>query len=276
MALSEPKQRPSTRRRRGFSLIELLAVIGIIAILTAILTVGITSVRGKIADRSTKTRLDALDGFLAAYAQADAATGGATGSAKAKRLPTVVLPVPGGGTYYSTVDNQVMPNPGAFTLGGGGPLAAPDLTDQTVAAKQQAQNALALTQGVLSTLLRVPNSQKAFDALPTETKTAPLVAADNPSLNFQAGGAGVLSPPLMVDANNVPILYVPPTGLAGLAFADGRKNVTLVAADGRAFWASAGADKVFGGPGPDGNYGTADDIVAADDNVYSTPTIVKP
>ena len=64
----------------------------------------------------------------------------------------------------------------------------------------------------------------------------------------------------MVDAHDTPILYVPPTGLTGLNFGDGRTNVTLIASDGRGFWASAGPDKLF---------------ISADDNVYSTPTIIK-
>ena len=252
-------------RRGGFSLVELLVVIGIIALLTAILTVGITSVRGKIADRSTKTRLEALDAMLAAYAQADAATGGAVGRQGAKRLPTVVQPL-AGGDFYSTVDGQVVANAATFSVPAVAvPLAAPALTTDLTA-----DPASARTQGVLATLLRLPTNQKAFDALPTESKTGPVEPAGS-LLNLLTPTATTspLAPPLLVDAFNHPILYVPPTGLTGMTYADG-STVTagapvgqaraLVAADGASFWASAG---------PDGSF------AAGDDNVYSKPVVRK-
>ena len=183
MAPHAPLQRPA-RRRSGFSLVELLVVIGIIALLATILTVGITSVRGKIADRSTKTRLEALDAMLAAYAQADSATGGAIGRGGAKKLPSVVEPVQGSGKLYSTVDDQT-PNAGALATfsSNGMPVPAPDLAMPDAVSVDAGY---ARTQGVLSTLLRVPANQKAFDALPTETKIGPQAYVAKSLLN---GGA---------------------------------------------------------------------------------------
>ena len=237
-------------------------VLGIIVLLAAIVTVGVRSALSRVVDSSTKTRLENLNSMLAAYQTADAAGGAAIGRGGVKKLPTMVQAKPGG-IFYSTVDSTTSPSAtgGAFDnlaalVAQGvhpGPMETPDLYVMHPAIGQ--------TQAVLATLLRVPANQQAFDALPTEAKTGPLPMPPGALLNYQGGVAGPLSPPLLVDGYNHPIIYVPATGLQGLTFkSDPATVVSLAATDGRSFWASAGADG---------------DFTTADDNIYSTPTKIK-
>ena len=92
-------------RRAGFTLMELLVVIGIVALLATIVTVGIATALGKTVDRATTTRLEMLDTMLAAYATADNDSTGGQGNTAAKRLPPQLAAIPGGVTY-STRDSQ--------------------------------------------------------------------------------------------------------------------------------------------------------------------------
>ena len=187
---ARPPRPPRSRRRSrgGFTLTELLVVLGIIVLLAAIVTVGVRSALSRVVDSSTKTRLENLNSMLAAYQTADAAGGAAIGRGGVKNLPTVVR-IGAAGDYYSTVDNQVLTNPAGFskTIN---PLAAPvgKVTNKTL----DALPAAALTQAVLATLLRVPANQQAFDALPTEAKTGPLTMPTGTLLTYAGGAAGPL------------------------------------------------------------------------------------
>jgi hypothetical protein len=219
------------------------------------------------------------------------------GNTEAKRLPEALKAVSTSTEFYSTIDSAADDTaPPART---GDPLTAPDpaaappyITDDPSRYPPLfnednwiIEPAVARTQAVLRRLLTIPANQSAYSSLSEDAKTLPVAtsydggAGPEPSLlAYMAGSgdAGQLDPPLLVDGFGNVIIFVPATGLSGLAFKDGSRNVTIRASNGRAFWASAGADGSFAGSaGPDGTWGNADDVPGADDNVYSTEVIVQ-
>lgn len=278
-------------------MIELMVVLVIIMIVAGLIVVGITTAMSGQRDNATETRLQMLDGFLAAYANAENARAGGMGNTEAKRLPEALKAVSTSTEFYSTIDSAADDTaPPART---GDPLTAPDpaaappyITDDPSRYPPLfnednwiIEPAVARTQAVLRRLLTIPANQSAYSSLSEDAKTLPVAtsydggAGPEPSLlAYMAGSgdAGQLDPPLLVDGFGNVIIFVPATGLSGLAFKDGSRNVTIRASNGRAFWASAGADGSFAGSaGPDGTWGNADDVPGADDNVYSTEVIVQ-
>lgn len=279
---------------RGFTMVELMVVLVIIAIVAGLIIVGIRQAIGGAADDSTQTRLEMLDSFMAAYANSENARAGGLGNTKAAALPSALKTNGAAGEFYSTVDNGADPAAAPATTNEA--LTAPDLsvtppyllsdpTRYPAAFNQDNwihEPAVGRTQAVLRRLLSIPANQSAYASLSDDAKTGPTATGyeTNDSILWHVNiddPVSPLDPPLIVDAYGQVIIFVPRTGLAGLAFKDGSNNVTIRAVDGRAFWASAGQDGMFGGgPGADGVLGTADDLPGADDNVYSTPVIVVP
>lgn len=285
--------------RRAFTMIELLVVLVIILIVAGLVIVGITSAMSGTRDNATVTRLQMLDGFMAAYQNADNARAGGMGNTEAKRLPEALKAIsdPAVTQFYSTVDSgaddAAVPARTNNPLSAPLPLppAAPSATPPYLTSDPERypaqfnednwvlEPAVARTQAVLRRLLTVPANQSAFSTVSEDGKTLSAATSydGQPSLLSYAAGTGAsgpLDPPLLVDGFGNVIIFVPATGLTGLAFSDGSRNVTMRAANGRAFWASAGADGMFAGnPGADGTWGNADDVPGADDNVYSTQVI---
>jgi type II secretory pathway pseudopilin PulG len=276
-------------------MIELLVVLVIIMVVAGLIVVGITSAMSGTRDRATQTRLDMLDGFMAAYQNADNARTGGMGNTEAKKLPEALKSIATGTALYSTIDNRAA-DPGPLSTAPadiGQPLTAPDPgaaapylgSDPTRYPTQPNEDnwvlepAVARTQAVMRRLLTIPANQSTFSTVSDDAKTlnAATTYDGQPSLLSYASGSGPsgpLDPPLLVDGFGNVIIFVPPPGLSGLAFSDGSRNVTMRAANGRAFWVSAGADGLFAGsPGSDGIWGNADDVPGADDNVYSTEVI---
>lgn len=305
-----PAQSARTRRR-AFTLVEILVVIGIIVLLAAMVVVGITSFLGEGRDDSTRTRMEILNNFMAAYASAQAPRTGGQGNIDAAKLPSVlragdpsVTPTPPDG-YYSTVDSAadqtaapafnrlplqapmfVDPPPVPDGLPYGEP---PHITDDPTRYPEPfrtdswiVEPAVARTQAVLRRLLTVPANQAAYANLSQDAKARMGIPDFDGYATLLA-----LEPAIILDGHNNPIIYVPRTGLGGLAFRDGSRNVTLVATNGEAFWASAGPDGIFGfgraGTGPNATYEapgdpSSDDVLnpGADDNVYSTTVMRVP
>jgi prepilin-type N-terminal cleavage/methylation domain-containing protein len=241
----------ATRRQRAFTLIEILVVIGIIAILVTLVTLGVSHL-GKASKRnSTMVTMQNLKALLT---EKEIAGGLATVNALYPQNPqTPNVPTP----LFAPGD--VRKDPYANM-----PNAQPNTPVRYNAP------AVALTQQVLRILEAIPNNKAMVAKLPSSNLMEPLptgyisiMSADQTTRAF--------TPPLILDAWGNPIIYVPAAGLSNLYVA-GVSIAPKTAPDGRGFWASAGADGIFGGyydkdgngqytPGTDGDYG--------DDNIYS-------
>lgn len=260
-------------------------VLVIIVVLAGLVVVAIFAVGGTMRDRSTQTRLEMLDGFMAAYANAENATSGGKGNTRALALPSAVRVSSAAPDYYSTSDGWVGSNPNSPTKEG--PLTKPtstaapftDFTRYPATYNDDSwvlEPAVARTQAVMRTLLRVRNNADTFATVSDDAKTslAPVTVDGQSSLlahtNIGDPDVGPLDPPLLLDGHGQIIIYVPPAGMTDITFKDGTVldwNATgsgaakrLVAANRGAFWAS---------PGADGDFSTGDD------NVYSTEVIIE-
>ncbi len=222
------------RRRSGFSLIELLVVIGIILVLVGMAMVGYNQLDRTAAGRSTRTMLHNL---TAMQAELDAEAG-----------PDFVEgPVPPG--IYAI--GSALPNPGDVNPGGTNRYQSPVIGSTNS------------TQGVIAQLMRSPKNKDAILQIPSKQLMG---------FNESVSPPTVLSPPVILDAWNNPIIFVPSGGLTGVKLMQGptpgATTYTIrssgVYATGtepqppgskdRPFWASAGQD---------GNF------LLGDDNIYS-------
>ena len=231
--------------------------------------------------------------MTATYAEAGVkGGGGGIGLGGEQKLPTILQ---GGKTvYYSTLDATAAMGtaPFANTTTLVVPLAVTN-RDDLLEAKAPDRNptrvpisidgdgyvvepAYARTQAVIGRLLAVPLNKSTLDALTDDAKTrSATTAASLLTYLDDTAASSPPSPPLVLDGHGRPILFVPRAGLSyALDDTATPATETLVATDGGAFWASAGPDGSFAGPGEDGVFGTDDDAVR--DNVYSAPVRIKP
>ena len=259
--------RPS--RRGGFTLVELLVVIGIIAVLTAIVAVGIFSLLPSASDRASGTRLEALQTMYIDWAVDESATVGQGSQAGERPLPSAVQSAWGGAEQP--------------------PSAIEDATGVYAGTSQNHQVAAfwaQRTQEMIKRMNLIPANRELWDALPASAKTQNMGYAATITARFRTGPTGfntgtiapalvfndtanntsaTLEPPMLLDGHGHLIFWVPPTGLQGMilesdpSWNDGSAGLNqggrLLPVDGKGFFIS---------PGADGNYQTHDD------NVYST------
>ena len=229
---------------------------GIIAILAAVITVGIFSALGNTGDRATQLRLDTLQQMYKTWEQDSTAAAGSGAQGGKRSLSTAVR------------SNAAQQPPSAVNAED--PFADPVAKDWSVR-----------TQQMIRRLLSTGSNRETWDGVDNRGKTGQVTFAtftyDNGGLlataidqtEVFADYSGTpekapLDPALLKDAGDSIILWVPPAGLTGMTNeGDPSWMATdiLVAIDGDGF---------FMAPGDDNDYRTHDD------NLYSTELRKQP
>jgi type II secretory pathway pseudopilin PulG len=246
-------------KRKAFTVIELMLVIGVLVILIAIVVWGLKGAAGTGADKATRTTLQNLTSMSEELYRKNKLAG-----FEGPVADKPIYPIPG-------------PGP---SLPMGGELAPRDVTDATQNNDRRG-DAVARTGEVIRRLSSLPDNKKALEKFPSDQVL--LIKLTRSSPPYTDGPGKVI-----LDGWRNPILFVPPTGLAhvftkqkdtytGGNFSRGARVIHngeywtaiastnsspggtgwfqgIASSDGHGFWASAGPDGVFS----DG-----------DDNIYS-------
>jgi prepilin-type N-terminal cleavage/methylation domain-containing protein len=264
--------------RRGFSLVEILVVVGILAVLITLAVVGFKVVGGVSKDKVTQTALENCKSLVnefeltggkelldSGYIAASLATGTAWRWEPADAT-----------TGLATDFNNVRMNTPDTIRTSGAVETNPDtrLIRERVLRDETAR--------VLKRLMNNPKNRAAIEAMPADhvmkvrfpndanLNTLPTVT--NGVADYPATANYLIDGVVLLDGYGKPIYFVPPGGLihVNLGYKDkgdlgdamnyDAPGRTVRATDRRCFWAS---------PGPDGN------LTAGDDNVYSTPVEMR-
>ncbi|MEL7238883.1 MAG: prepilin-type N-terminal cleavage/methylation domain-containing protein, partial [Planctomycetota bacterium] len=89
-ATTHTVKRRAAKTRTAFTLVEMLVVLGIIALIAAIVTVGIFSALGNTGDNATRVRLETLTTMYSNWEQDTRAASNAGAQAGGRRLPSSV------------------------------------------------------------------------------------------------------------------------------------------------------------------------------------------
>lgn len=244
------------KRRSGFTLIEILVVIGIIMVLVGIVFFGMSRVSTTARNREVTVTLGNLRGMVT---ELDAKAG-LTGKQPTHQWIGGTVNTTGPFNFWKDGDPTTDLPPV-----GDDPIIQPGVVESLPAREQSA--AVRNTQVAMVLLTSIPANKTMLASFPTQ-HTMKL-----PNINNPAGYDASLVP-VPVDPWNNPIIFVPGGGLCGdgtnpmyvggkAGDPDAKEVVASPATgqlgpirspDGRPFWASAG---------PDGDFGKADD------NVYS-------
>jgi prepilin-type N-terminal cleavage/methylation domain-containing protein len=256
------------RYRQGFTIIELLVVVGIIAVLAAIAFTAFQAMQRSAAEKRTRTMLANAAAMLAEYGANNAL----------KDQPGFMWTV--GGTKYSTAGFDIW-NDADPAAAGVNPLKPPsesiDETDLMGVAKTQA---VLNTATVIREMKRSPNVEKMLAQLPANST----MMVYEPNTTTAIG-------PVLLDGWGRPIIFVPSPGLDGVIIGEPTDaanpfRITSVKAYAAGTLPVApnaaipGARPFFASAGPDGSFAYADkntsmafeatsDGSAGDDNLYS-------
>ncbi len=227
----------SRKTRSGFSLVEMIAVIGIITVLLGIIVVAYNAIAGASAVQATKTTLAAAQSMLA---ELNTGTRLTTYPPKWYWNSSVTDTTPNhigttGEDFWNIpfTPSAALSNPGDVSAGG------------TVTSNRFVSDAIRNTQLAMKMITSIPANKSAFQKLPTD-------------LVMRNASGTALDPPVLLDAWQNPIIFVPATGLTSVTVGGVSTTITTTGTAGsvvnRPFFASAG---------PDG------DFSKGDDNVYS-------
>lgn len=284
-------------RRRGFTLIEVLTVIGIIIILIAIVAFGLSKVTGSAKATSTATTMSVMRSMLAEY---EVATKGLN------RQPPYMWRTDGNNGQWVAADNFNIWRDGDPT---DGPSSTSNTIEPDPAKADRGQiskdagslryemPSIANTQLVMSLLLQAPGNKKLIEQMSAaqlmEELPTGLNAAQVKITIRTATGAGTMpydtgaanrnpSPPIILDAWSNPIIFVPAGGMYDVRTGDVTRGMTkgltgpddpgpIRSPDGRPFFVSAGPDGIFSyvDMNQSGTFDAGVDIAGGDDNIYS-------
>lgn len=219
------------QKRRGFTLVEILTVVAIIAILVGMLFLGARYVGASARSRKTLVMLKNLQSMLTEFES----RGGKAGLLTRAYLNPPLAPASPNG-------QEVMPQ-GVFT---GDNVYNSGKTDFNPAIKQQ----ILRTQAVMVALASVPENKAILDKLTAQSDGYLLIPGKNQAFPG----------PILLDAWGSPILFAPgkvdklsPTwGATGLKITgdSSSPNASVQPPDGKGMFISAG---------PDGDFSQGDD-----------------
>jgi prepilin-type N-terminal cleavage/methylation domain-containing protein len=233
------------RRRSGFTLIEMLVVIGVILILMVMAVIGYQVVERSVAANQTRTTLENLNAMLSEF---DAAAGSTALPSYSYQYPNPSPPPAMLTAGPSMIGAGQVPNGISWTIG--------DVTSQGSGDRYNSLPVQKTASIIMAALLRIPNNSKAIAQLPSSKF---LRYADGTPYTYGT---------VLLDGWDNPIIFVPPGGIV-VNITTGSSTPTLVtitSRDNRPFFASAGPDGDFGAvtsPAP------ATGPTGGDDNVYS-------
>ena len=265
-------------RARGFSLIEILVVVGILAVLISLAVVGFKVVGGASRGKVTNVALENCTGLLNEYK-----SGGGTLNDLNNNLPLA-------GTNSMTVSPNRWNLPyatGATVDILGCSITSPDVNYSTGAVETSADNRVIRerylrdeTARVIRELMRNPNNRKSIEGFSPDRMQKvrfPVSPSQVPAVTNGVAeygtGVAIVEGVNLLDGFGHAVYFVPGGGilyvnvgykgtgdLGDKANYEDQRQVAIRAVDHQPFWASAG---------PDG------DLSAGDDNVYSTAIEMK-
>ena len=214
------------KRRRGFTLIEVLTVIGIIIILVGIVVYGLGKVMGGTKAASTKATLETMRSILSEY---EVVSKGLSRQPGIQWLNDGALTPPGNpvsiwkdGDPTDAATNQPEPDPvqvpgdvkSASGTGANGRYTADQIgnTQQVLMLMQQAPSVRTMIQQLPASNLMEP-VPAGLGNPPAGVKL--LIQRPDGTVGAYAGVAAKPVPPLVLDAWGNPIIFVPAGGLCG-------------------------------------------------------------
>ena len=255
------------KKQPGFTMIEILVVIGVLVLLMVIVVVGLGGLTTSNRERSTKTILSNLRSLLAEFETAIAPM-----HLQDKQPDVMYLPQ---GTakfannnydiwkWYVAPTSNATPNAGNHWFALYGDTSSRFGPVMPEAPERYASPPLLNTQLVLEMIESVPACKAMLSAIPTEARM------EAPSGSTSVAGGRSLDPAkprLVTDAWHNPIVFVPASGIeVTVKLATNQVGKKLVRApDKRPFWASSGPDGMF--TDPEGKKAVGEDNVYSFDN----------
>lgn len=212
-------------KRRGFTMIEVLVAVAVIAGLTALLFLGFKYVSHSTRGEATGATLQTLKGMLTEYEASVGSVDKLEGLYDSTRYVTAPLPP----------DFKPAPPefPADFQVRA--PIASVAADSSGTGRNDKV---IKKTRVLMSRLLAVPSNQKVLETLPPST------------VDRNADG------PILLDSHGNPIIYVPSRGITGVNLgkvspgkgkngSDYTNPLSTVTNNGRGFWLSAGEDARF-------------------------------